>query len=76
MQGELRSADDTKPLPFVIEWHADGTNPGSLESQLAATRASLNGASPIFPPGTQISGERHILFVPRPIDWQEARELA
>lgn len=75
-KGGFASSDEGDSRPFVIEWYNDGTNPGSLASQLAATRASLDEASPIFPPGTRRSGDRHILFVPLPLGWQEARELA
>lgn len=75
-KGGLASADGQEPRPFVIEWRADGSNPGSLASQLAATRASLDGDAPLFPPGTIKSGLRRYLFVPRPVTWQEAGKLA
>jgi len=47
-----------------------------LANLLAATRASLAGAAPVFPPGTVISGERRYLFVKRPVTWAEADVIA
>lgn len=74
--GEFDSADATDSHPFVIEWREDGTNPGSLANVLAATLASLGGGTPIYPPGTVVSGERHYLFVNRPVSWTQAVDLA
>lgn len=74
--GGFASADEISPRPFVIEWLTDGSNPGSLANLLAVTRASLEGASPIYPPGTVVSGNRRYLFVPRPLKWNQARDLA
>ena len=74
--GGFASADEGLNRPFVIEWHSDGSNPGSLANLLAATRASLGGASPVYPPGTVVSGNRRYLFVPRPLKWKQAGELA
>jgi hypothetical protein len=74
--GGFASADEGQPRPFVIEWQADGSNPGTLAKRLAATRASLGGDNPLFPPGTVVSGTRRYLFVPRPVTWKEAGKLA
>lgn len=74
--GGFASADEGQALPFVIVWYADGSNPGTLAAQLAATRASLDSASPVFPPGTVVAGERRYFFVPRPVSWEEASEMA
>ena len=74
--GEFDSASANESRPFVIEWRSDGTNPGSLANLLSSTRASLDGASPTFPPGTVISGERRYLFVKRPVTWSDAVDLA
>ncbi|QTN33509.1 protein kinase [Akkermansiaceae bacterium] len=63
-------------LPFIIQWHRDGSNPGKLESQLAATAKSMSQPAPLFPPGTVAFGERHYLHVPRPLSWDLARGLA
>lgn len=74
--GGFASADEGSVRPFVIEWHSDGSNPGSLAKLLAAARASLDGASPVFPPGTVVSGDRRYLYVPRPVTWKDAEKLA
>lgn len=70
------SYDGDQARPFVIEWQADGTNPGSLSNLLAATRASLSGASPFFPPGTIVSGKRRYLHIALPVTWEKATEMA
>ena len=74
--GTFASVSASDSHPFVIEWRDDGSNPGSLANLLAATRASLDGESPVFPPGTVISGDRRYLFVNRPVDWKQADEIA
>lgn len=74
--GELDSEDAHESHPFVIEWRDDGSNPGSLVNLLSSTRASLGEATPVYPPGTVISGERRYLFVNRPITWSEAKEIS
>lgn len=74
--GTYLSAPAETRLPFVIQWHGDGSNPGTLGSLLAKTRSSLGDADPLFPPGTIASGARHFLHVPRPVTWREAIELA
>jgi serine/threonine protein kinase len=74
--GEFGSDDASDSRPFVIEWRDDGSNPGSLANLLAATRESLGGATPVYPPGTVVSGERRYLFINRPMTWNEAVDLA
>lgn len=74
--GFLRAASGKVRLPFVIQWHRDGKNPGSLNALLAVTRESLGKPTPIFPPGTLTYDKRSFLFVARPIDWRGAVNLA
>lgn len=74
--GELSAADGGSELPFVIQWHGGGRNPGMLAAALAATGTSLKSGSPVFPPGTVAHGARHYLHVPRPVTWEEAAALA
>ena len=74
--GGFATANVDESYAFVIEWRNDGSNPGSLASLLAATRASLGGEATVFPPGTIISGERRYLFVKRPVTWTEADKMA
>ena len=74
--GGFATANADESHPFVIEWRGDGSNPGSLANLLAATRSSLAGAAPVFPPGTVISGERRYLFIKRPVTWAEADGIA
>jgi serine/threonine protein kinase len=74
--GGFATANADESHPFIIEWRGDGSNPGSLANLLAATRASLAGAAPVFPPGTIFAGERRYLFVKRPVTWAEADVIA
>lgn len=74
--GGFATANADESHPFVIEWRGDGSNPGSLANLLAATRSSLAGTAPVFPPGTIFSGERRYLFIKRPVTWAEADGIA
>ena len=74
--GGFATANADESHAFVIEWRGDGSNPGSLDNLLAATRSSLGGGAPVYPPGTVISGERRYLFVKRPVTWAEADKIA
>lgn len=76
MDGQLRAEPAGTRHPFAIQWHGDGSNPGTLATQLAATRASLDQPLPLFPPGTVQSGNRYFLHLPRTATWPEASELA
>lgn len=68
----MQSYNAAAVMGFVIQWHRDGSNPGSLESLLKGTRDSLTTAAPVYPPGTRAFGTRRYLHVPRPVDWKEA----
>ena len=50
MDGQLRAEPAGTRHPFAIQWHGDGSNPGTLATQLAATRASLDQPLPLFRP--------------------------
>lgn len=75
-RGYLRTGPLNLRLPFILQWHQDGSNPGSLEAILAATRSSIQAGTPLFPPGTHALANRHFLHVVRPVTWQKARQLA
>ena len=74
--GTVRSQPPGKILPFFIQWHMDGTNPGSFEAQLERTRATLNAPNTSWPPGTLSFESRRYLIVSREITWTEAAQLA
>ncbi len=74
--GNVRAAEASRELPFVIAWHRDGSNPSSLANLLQNTRKSLDGNAPVFPPGTQASGARHFLAILRPMNRSQAHEIA
>lgn len=74
--GYLHAEGPRVRRPFVIQWRADGSNPGKLETLLAATKATLTGTSPVFPPGTQVFGNRRYLLVAQTLPWRAAVDLA
>jgi serine/threonine protein kinase len=74
--GMLRAEGAKAKLPFVIQWHRNGKNPGSLQALLTTTRESFGKSRPVYPPGTQVIDNRNYLYVARPAMWREAVDLA
>ena len=74
--GLLRAAKQTENHPFLIQWHRDGSNPGTLATALEVTRQTLAGPKPVYPPGTKVFDDRHYLYVSRPVIWREAVDWA
>ena len=75
-QGVLQPKSTSIRYPFIIQWHMDGTNPGSLKDQLLRTKASLEQNNPSFPPGTFSQGSRNYLVIARPVNWEFASAVA
>src|SRR5690606_30974117 len=63
-------------FPFLIQWHHDGSNPGTLAAMLQRTRDSLTSSVPSFPPGTLAYQTRHVLVLPHAATAAEAAEFA
>lgn len=74
--GTLHARGDAERHPFYIQWQRDGSNPASLRSVLARTKASLESPAPTFPPGTLSEGDRRFLIVTRTANASDARDLA
>ena len=74
--GILRAGKATEAMPFVIQWHRDGSNPGTLNAILERTAKTLDTPNPIYPPGTISSGTRQILFLPLTVNRAQAESLA
>jgi serine/threonine protein kinase len=74
--GFLVAAGAKEKLPFVIQWHRDGKNPGTLSTLLANTRESIAKGKPVFPPGTRAFENRFYLYIAKPLMWREAVDLA
>lgn len=74
--GNVRAAESHRPLPFILAWHRDGTNPFTLIQLLEFTRESLNRAQADYPPGTQTCGNSHFLPIVRPLTRKAAQDLA
>lgn len=74
--GVLRAGKPTESMPFVIQWHRDGSNPGTLKTILERTSQTLDTPNPVYPPGTISLGARQILFLPVPVKRTQAQALA
>ena len=74
--GVLRAGKSTESMPFVIQWHRDGSNPGTLKTILERTSQTLDTPNPVYPPGTISLGARQILFLPVPVKRTQAEALA
>lgn len=74
--GFLKADDAKTKLPFVIQWHRNGKNPGTLTALLANTRSSIGKSAPVFPPGTRFLDNRNYLYIARPMMWRQAVDLA
>jgi hypothetical protein len=74
--GTPSARGDADRHPFFIQWHRDGSNPASLRSVLARTKATLESGTPSYPPDTLADGDLRLLVVPQAVDAAAARELA
>lgn len=74
--GSLQTDDGDSVRPFIIQWHRDGSNPGSLDKLLTNMKVSRAAKQPFCPPSTRMIGSRRYLFVQRPVSWEDARTLA
>jgi len=83
--GDFAALDDlglvrgTKPdtkYPFIIQWHRDSSNPGTLEAMLRRVRESIDQPEPCYPPGTESFTDGHYLIVVREAEWIEAAQIA
>jgi serine/threonine protein kinase len=74
--GLVRATEANEDLPFLIQWQEEGSNPGSLEASLVATKNTLDSAAVVFPPGTVSHEKRNFLLVNRPLDRLAAMGLA
>ena len=64
-------------LPFLLQWHESGDQPGSLRQQIARVATAFkNKKVPIFPNGTHDIGGSRFLIVPESLSWNEASALA
>lgn len=75
-EGALRGHRSAKTLPFLIQWHMDGNNPGTREAQWKRLKNSLLQRSPTFPPGTIAHGKRRYFITEGPSSWQDANDRA
>ena len=74
--GSIRSRPSGETFPFFIQWRHDGTNPGTLESQIARLKASLNSPEPIYPAGVVSFENRRYLVIENAKTWNESNAVA
>jgi len=74
--GIIKARPNGVKLPFFIQWHNDGSNPGSLDAQLGRLQGTLDSPSPAWPPGTLANEGRNYLLIHRALPWDEADLIA
>ena len=74
--GSIRSQPSGEKFPFFIQWRHDGTNPGTLQSQIARLKASLNSPEPIYPAGVVSFENRRYLVIENAGTWNESNAVA
>ncbi|MGC6467738.1 MAG: protein kinase domain-containing protein [Akkermansiaceae bacterium] len=73
----LEDLPGSRELPFLLQWHESGEQPGSLRNQIARVAAAFKEKKiPIFPTGTRDIGGSRFLIVPKSLSWNEASALA
>lgn len=74
--GLLRAANGKESLSFIMQWHLDGKNPGSVTELLDKAGATQGKSDAYFLPGTRMLDGRRFLVVLLPVTWDQAVELA
>lgn len=74
--GVIKARPNGEKNPFVIQWSADGSNPGSISSQLERLAPTLDSPSPDWPPTAVAQDNRIFLLVQKPVSWDEADFIA
>lgn len=74
--GSIRSKPGGQKFPFYIQWRMDGSNPGSLASQLERLKQSRDSPDPVFPPGVRSYESRRYLIIEKQVSWSEAAAIA
>jgi serine/threonine protein kinase len=74
--GVIKARPNAEQNPFVIQWTRDGSNPGSLASQLERLVPTLDSPSPAWPPTTVAHENRRFLLVNKSVSWEEADLVA
>ena len=74
--GSIRAQSGGKKFPFFIQWRNDGSNPGTLETQITRLKASLDTPEPVYPPGVRLFENRRYLLIEKTGTWEEANKMA
>ena len=74
--GVISARPSGEKLPFVIQWSADGSNPGSIDAQLARLVPTLDSPSPEWPPTAVAQDNRVFFLVQKSVSWDEADFIA
>lgn len=74
--GVIKARPNGEKNPFVIQWSADGSNPGSITAQLQRLAPTLDTPSPAWPPTSVTQENRVFLIVQKSVSWDEADFIA
>jgi len=74
--GVIKARPNGEKNPFVIQWAADGSNPGAITSQLERLAPTLGTPSPAWPPTAVAQDNRIFLLVQKPLSWDDADFIA
>lgn len=74
--GIIKARPNGEKNPFVIQWSADGSNPGSVTAQLQRLAPTLETPSPAWPPTAVTQDNRVFLIVQKSVSWDEADFIA
>ncbi|YCM42192.1 protein kinase [Verrucomicrobiaceae bacterium 227] len=74
--GVIKARPNGEKNPFVIQWSADGSNPGAITAQLSRLAPTLGSPSPAWPPTAVAQDNRVFLLVHKPLSWDEADFIA
>ncbi len=74
--GVFKASHPSEELPFFIQWHDDGKQPGRREQDFAKIAETLASDNPVWPIGVRQYDERRYLTIGRELSLAEAAVLA
>lgn len=75
----LLSVSPSETCELALQWRDDGSNPATVEAQLARTASSVttrNADGMVYPLGTRTYGDSHFFYHESSLSWDEARKSA
>lgn len=74
-KGNLYGEEALKDFAFILQWHKDGSNPGSRAEELRRANFEEEGVRSL-PLECRSVGGRQFLYLERILSWTDARKLA